>query len=520
MSFHRFLTPAQFKRSYGPSAAAVVAVETFLSRSGIRVEGVSSTNRLIRATAPVSVLEKAFGVTINDYNLNGSTVYSASANPSIPTALSSSVMAIMGLDNAVMLSPHLVSPVSTPVAHAAVVTPSPRIAPSGFSPQQIATAYNWPSLTDTTKATNSTIAILTAYSFEMTDLNLFWSTYGLPPHSVTQKPIEGLAATRALNDETTLDIERSSAMSPGSKILVYGIPVPALTYFAIAMDQIVGDGLAQVVSTSWGGPESTNGFELSNAEGVEDESFQQAVAQGMVIVAAAGDGGAADRTASKDVADFPASDPYVVAAGGTHLVLNNDNSIASESAWSDAGGADSILFAEPQYEINAGLTVDLNIADGVNGDCTADFTVFLPIDGCDGAASPDNTASRMSSDISMDADPATGYSLYYNGRWAVFGGTSFVAPEIAGLFAIAVTQNGGPLLPANLTLGGNTLIYCVGGGLNYATDFNDITSGANSPSLTGTFEAGVGWDHPTGWGSPKNAASLITDLIGCIPAPI
>ena len=108
---------------------------------------------------------------------------------------------------------------------------------------------------------------------------------------------------------------------------------------------------------------------------------------------------------------------------------------------------------------------------------------------------------RNTSDIGMDADPATGYSLYFGGGWdGTWGGTSFVAPELAGLFADQITMS------ASTRLGqANEAIYIDANNF-YKTDFHDITSGSN-----GAFSAGVGWDHPTGWGSP-DALELLTHI--------
>lgn len=492
-NYHQSLTPQQFTELYGPTRDQVSAVETFLTRNGVRVLDVSPNRTLVHATASTSVLERAFHVTINDYSDSEGGFFSASGNPSVPAALGPVVLSVLGLDNAVTLKEHTTAAVAAPAA-----STSPHLGPAGFSPQQIATAYGWPSLTDATKATGTTIAIATAYNYNINDVTHFWDQYGLPHHSVTLIPIDG--TTRRLNDETTLDIERSSAMSPGSTILVYSGSTPLFTTFVDVFNQIVTDNTADVISTSWGSPESGSATEAS-----EDQAFIQAVTQHMVILAAAGDNGASDGggPSHPDNADFPSSDPYVVAAGGTHLKLNNDNSINTETAWTGAGGADSVLFAEPAYQHASAGWVS-------NSSCVSDTTATFAVDGCVFTSTP--TASRQSSDMSMDADPQTGYALYYNGRWAVFGGTSFVAPELAGMFAIAVTQHGARLVNS---FGGPSLIFCAANGLNVAADFNDITVGTNGVNGNHKFDAGIGWDHPTGWGTPKNAASLITDIVGC-----
>ena len=93
-----------------------------------------------------------------------------------------------------------------------------------------------------------------------------------------------------------------------------------------------------------------------------------------------------------------------------------------------------------------------------------------------------------------------------------------MAPQLAGLFAILVNANGGTSADF-----GPQVVFCLA--QNHITmptafnDFNDITSGTNSPGahgLGGTFNAAAGWDHPTGWGSP-NAANFVTDAKASCP---
>ena len=498
-SYHQFLTPQQFTAAYGPSADQVAAVKQFLQQNGITVKDVSRNNVLIHASARTATLESAFGVTINNYKLDGRTFYAASTNPSIPANLGSLVVSVMGLDDAVQLVPH------------SIKSPTHKgggLGIGGFSPLQIQTAYGLWDLTDATQATSTDgvntvpvkIGIATAFSFRRADLTHFWTHYGLPDHTVVIHSIDGVS--RQLNGETTLDIERSGSMAPGAEIHVYEGSTPKFVTFVDVFDAIVNDNLVDVISTSWGSPEPDN----SNPTGVqfstlaaEDELFVQASTQGIPVFAAAGDNGAADGTANPDTADYPSSDPNVVAAGGTTLVLNPDNTIASESAWKGAGGADSILFAQPSYQ--SALTSNTSCIDDTETNGGLDSTT---------ACTAAGNASRQSSDMSMDADPATGYSIYFNGRWEVFGGTSFVAPELAGFFAVVTARYRTAAVALTARIGnGGSLIYNEAG--TNPSDFNDITDGSNG------FPAGAGWDHPTGWGTPHAGDTMANNIVNLLP---
>ncbi|HET8551679.1 MAG TPA: S53 family peptidase [Gammaproteobacteria bacterium] len=455
--YHHFLTPEEFTERFGPTQAQADAVAQFLARHGIEVKDVSANRLLVHARGQTSVIERALGIQINDYQYGRRVFFAPSANPTLPAAIAGHVQSVIGLTDAARLTPmHRTNPRKGPPGSGGGTT-----APSGYSPSQIATAYNWPSITQTANGAGATIAIATARTFKSSDISGFWSQYGLPSHTVETIPVDG--STHRTGVETTIDIERSSAMAPGANILVYVGADTYLTTFTDVYNQVVQDNRADVMTTSWGLDE---GETPAATMQTDDAIFQQAAAQGISLFAAAGDNGSSDATSDTNMADFPSSDPYVTAAGGTSLTLNSDNSIKSETAWSGTGGAESEVFAEPSWQT------------GTN----------VPQDG-----------NRQSSDIAMDADPQTGYSVLSGGKWSVYGGTSFVAPELAGLFAIKVSQTG--------TRQGNAnpLIYADAGS-NYSTDFFDVTSGSN-----GAFSAGSFWDHPTGWGTP-NATNLLLHL--------
>lgn len=502
-SYHKFLTPAQFMELYAPTGAQLATVEGFLTQHGIKVTGVLGANTRIHAQASVATLESAFGIAINNYSYQGQEFFSPSSDPVLPADVGSLVMAIMGMDNRVTMRSHMVE--------------SPRgigVGPTGLMPQQVAALYSWPDVTTSATGAGSTIAIATAFNYRDSDLNKFWSVSGVPATTanITRVPVDGV--TNTLNGETTLDVARSSAMAPGATLRVYECRNPQFQTFddefAQILDDIVNHSITiNVVSTSWGGPESNTPLADIGAEHQSIASFVSGF--GVVMLAAAGDDGSADRASGNDNADYPASDPEVVAAGGTTLTLSPGNGHRlAEIAWSGAGGADSAIFAVPGYQNGtdfASFTLH-------NGSCPSDLTTAPGATTDFGAAIGDvcNNAgndSRQSSDMALDADPATGYGLYYNGRWVEYGGTSFVAPELAGLFADIVQQH------ASGNIGnGNVLIYCAGTGNSsvFGTNpnaFIDIISGSN-----GKFTAATGWDHPTGWGVP--GVDFVANILGCI----
>ena len=115
---------------------------------------------------------------------------------------------------------------------------------------------------------------------------------------------------------------------------------------------------------------------------------------------------------------------------------------------------------------------------------------------------PGTTCSkRGTADIAADADPQTGIATYDTFQttadtadgWMVAGGTSLAAPLVAAMIVRsghAVAYSSAAPLYAN------------------AGAFWDITGGTNGMCGTALCDAGVGYDGPTGLGSPRSLASF------------
>jgi hypothetical protein len=107
-------------------------------------------------------------------------------------------------------------------------------------------------------------------------------------------------------------------------------------------------------------------------------------------------------------------------------------------------------------------------------------------------------------DVSADADPNTGYLIYWDRDWGAIGGTSAAAPLWAALIALSnasSTCNGTPIGFLNPDL-------YEAAAAAYASSFNDITSGNNDITGTdgGLFRAGLRYDMASGLGTPDGSA--------------
>jgi len=217
-------------------------------------------------------------------------------------------------------------------------------------------------------------------------------------------------------------------------------------------------------------------------------------AQHVTVIAGSGDNGGFSGADFGDAAvkevSLPASDPLVLAAGGT--TLNGNLSAAfyiSETVWNGqagfvltsgaSGGGFSHLYARPAYQ------------DGVPGISTM----------------------RGVPDVAGEADQESGWAFVFTGgskKWIMpASGTSASASLWGGLMALADQY-------AHHDLGFvNPAIYRIARGSSYHRAFHDITTGSNivntPPVGMGGYQAGPGWDPATGWGSPD--AQVLVPLL-------
>lgn len=321
--------------------------------------------------------------------------------------------------------------------------------PVGYTPAQIRNAYGVNNISDT--GAGETIAIVDAYGSPSmkSDLNAFSSKFGLPNANLTIAYPNGKPTKTdggwAL--ETSMDVEWAHAIAPNANILLIVAKTPSNTNLMNAINYATSHG-AQVVSNSWGGPES-------HRESNYDSYFNHS---GITYLASSGDNGSG--------VEWPASSPYVVSAGGTTLNIDSSGTYESETGWSGSGGGLSYYVSTPQYQKNVS-----NIVGNYRGN----------------------------PDISWVSDPNTGAAVYdttpykRQAGWFQVGGTSLSSPSLAGVVAL-IDQSLGHSLDSYDFL---TDLYSATS-TGYDTDYHDITSGSN-----GSYNAQSGYDLVTGIGTPK-----------------
>jgi hypothetical protein len=530
--YHHYLTPTQVADYFGASTTQISAVKAQLSADGLSVGSVAQDGMFISVSGTVAQAEHAFGVTIAGYRAAGRSFYANTSAPTLPVSVSGDVAQIVGLDDVGYAEP-LYSATGHLVPAGANVTAN--YAVNGCS--QISSAYagtkysngNGYYTADTLSSIygfNSkvnagddgagvTVAVFELESYDPAGVAQLDSCYGHNT-SVTEQKIDGgpkTGSNLAINvgGESALDIENIANLAPGVKIVDYAGPDYTGASDAQILDvysAIFNQDTAQVVSTSWGLCEPLTQLgdgTVSNMQSAENALFQQAAVQGQTVVAASGDQGSTDcygeagdgTDASVTSVDDPADQPFVTGVGGTTMsglgtptqaVWNNSNIVHTPATIIAGGGGVSTGFTLPSYQ---SATTG---APGYSANCS------------------NGSGCREVPDVSALADPYEGYVILEYAHsstvpageyFSIWGGTSGAAPVWAAAFAIADATTTCRL---NGDVGfANPSLYAAGGS---SSVFTDIFSGNNWVPQDGGanyYDAAVGYDLASGWGTPKVA---------------
>ncbi len=516
--YHHYLNAETFNALFAPLLSSEVAMVDYLRSQGLTVTATYPNHLMVDARGTVAQAEQAFQVQINDYqDALGLRFFANDVAPSLPTPLAAMVTSVTGLDNLAQYKrvppangqkkPALAT---KKTANLAITCPTPGAAtvPTSYTPSQIATAYDFNQLYGQGNlGEGQTVGLLEFDGYSPNDIALYASCFGGKNTAIQTIPIDGFNGVPGANvAEVELDMEMVLGLAPRLATLrVYEAANNSLAAYNDAWARILSDRTA-VVSTSWVFCEQGAG--IANELQQENIFFQTAAAQGQTILAASGDLGATGcynpRTGANTnlAVDDPASQPYVTGVGGTTLHINADGSYQAEQVWNDrtlkdgaSGGGVSQVWSMPSWQQGPGV------------------------------ANAYTTGYREVPDVSINADPETGYDVFCSvgacagGGWRVIGGTSAAAPVWAAMVALANEAS----LKANGYLLGflNPSLYGISHGLagtSYASAFHDIVpvQGAvnNNDYVgnSGSYPTASIYDLATGLGSFQ-AANLTQSLL-------
>jgi Pro-kumamolisin, activation domain/Bacterial Ig-like domain (group 3) len=559
-TFHQFLTPEEWNARFAPTPETEQSVVDWVTSQGFTVTNRFNHRLVVSVEAPVGVIEKALNITINRYQLQNKIYYSNDRDPLVPPQLSSVLSLIEGLNNIQRMRRAAKGPDQGPgpdyseglaLSNAATfqadgdpsklpsrepaanqIGPTPALGAAqqnwftgptftgnGVNPLAIMSeqAYNYEGLYNLGHCCNplnasshpatTSIAVLEPNAdFLDSDIQGFHQTFPYLAYDYNRWIIDGPVTcptgvtAPCPSGEATLDVEWAIATSndfgpaSGTAMIRVYEGGPGATWSDL-FGAILHNGDTRVLTTSYSCTELGLYIGLSCSQSSLlsfHNLFNQMVGEGWTLIAASGDRGATDNCSNTSVS-YPSSDPDFVSAGGSILSLNSDGVWEGEVAWSGStasgscshndggsGGGISVVFPTPPWQDFVGVTM------------------------------------RAVPDLALNMNNE---NVFFQGSLGPAGGTSIVAPAIAGFFAQA---NAYLLAIGNICgTGGNAACTPVGnpnailyeeGNPSVSTashyPYYDITQGCNSNDVTNAptphltyFCAGLGYDEVTGWGS-------------------
>lgn len=433
------MTAAQFAAAHSPTQAQAQTVAGFMTRMGFTNVQIAPNRMLVSGDAPAAVVKNAFGTSfVSVHTHDGRQAWANTTDARVPASLQDVVLSVIGLQNV-----HQAHTFAKPLQSGGV---SP-LAVTGHKPTEFASIYGGSGVPT---AAGVTVGIITQGKLTnvLNDLNSFTSQNGLP--TVTTQTVQTGGTSNDTSGDGEWDLDSQDIVGIGGgqvgKIIFYNIPTLANTNLTADINTVVSRNEAKIINVSLGECETSAQGDGSAA--AQDQSFQQADAQGQTFSISTGDSGADECGNGGTTPSWPAASQYVIAAAGTTLNAST-TTWSSETVWNGSGGSQSTFEPKPSWQ-----------------------TLW-------------SGPRRGVADIAYDADPNSGSKVIVDGSTEQIGGTSLAAPLFAGAWARMIAAKG-----TSLGFAG-PLIYQAP-----ASAFHDITSGNN-----GGETAGPGYDLASGRGS-------------------
>jgi subtilase family serine protease len=500
-NYHKWLTPSEFGAQFGASDQDVQLITGWLQSHGFQINRVSNGRNVIEFSGVEAQVEQAFHPQIHQYVLpNGQQHWANASDPQIPAALAPAVEGLVSLHNfprkpmLEILGKYNGRTGQLSRRNPQFTTNFQGTTVYAVGPADFGTIYNVQSLWNSgTDGTGQKIAIVAQTDINIQDVRDFRNMFGLPVNDPTityNGPNPGIVGDES---ESDIDVQWAGAIAPKAAV---NLVVSESTETAAGVDlsaiYIVDNNLAPVMSVSYGFCElgmGTAGNQFYN------NLWQQAAAQGITVVVASGDNGAAGCDFFNGNYPQPAqyglavsgfaSTPYNVAVGGTDFndpfnpqtywnptntspTLESAKGYIPEVPWNDSCTnpvLSQVGFSsnaetrcnDPQL-INDGLIWTVGGSGGVSN-CTVNSQHLGSCSG--GYAKPSwqvgtlNDGKRDLPDVSFFASNGFMGNFYiycqadaYGGcttyNFGAAGGTSFGAPIFAAVMALVNQQQQTP----------------------------------------------------------------------------
>jgi len=463
-SYHHFLTPAQFRSTFGATPDTVARATSALKTSGLAVTKVESQFLHVRGTT--AAVERAFGTQLGvARESSGRTMLAAKTRVTVPASLASLGASVSGFGYHIQPQPQFKK------------IPSNRYSPfGGYWFTDLKQAYDYPSY-GVANGHGVTVATVGLSDFSSADANLYFGHEKLGPGGLAPAPtidhvlLPGAAPfdpNSGISDEADLDVQQVGGSAPGAH--VYGVAVGGPGEpFLQAYSFIDEYNFADIVSTSYGECELYYTAAYNSGTSYTDilksyhDVFRQGNSEGITFIFSSGD--------SSGLGCFPTAyfgpgtgkvynpiqgagiwvdDPNVTGVGGTNLKTTyipggKNSKYVSENEIGDriltpidfygtgnaivrglwgSGDGTSVIFGKPDYQnlVNTGYS------------SRRDPDVSMHMGGC----------PYYGPNVVVECSPnRDSYDIAAIGG-AFYGliGTSASAPEFAGLLAVKESVTG------------------------------------------------------------------------------
>jgi subtilase family serine protease len=574
-SYHKWVAASDL-RAYGPDAADVAKVVTWLQSHGITVNGVAKSGMSIDISAPASRLGQAFHTTLHTVQLPNGEIHIANMTDlAIPAALAP-VLRGATLSN-FFPKPNFTKRSPQYTFHDEGVTFY------AVTPPDFATIYN---LTPLLTGNNLFGAVITGAGVKIAvveqtlilhkDWEKFRKTFGLSSYASKlsfEQPgaCENPGYSPGDETEAAIDAEYASGAAPGADIIEAACAGGTLGFgVETSLQGLVESGTnASVLSISYGGAEQGDGLTfLAGWENLVEEG----AAEGLSIFVSSGDSAAA--AGEEDLTDGLgvnglSTTPYNTAVGGTDfqdtalkqnkLYWTKKNSATGDSALSyipeipwDNSCSSSVIasylhFSDAIASCNSTKTIKGPPYEQPNIGGTGGQSLIYAKPSWQNAPGVPNDGVRDQPDVSLFASngswnhfylicmsdvPNGGAPCDYHNKTDIldqaYGGTSISAPGFAGIFALAVEilgkqGNAAPQLYQLAAAQFNSPVLsqqcrsALGNGINTkACVFNDLTVGDNAAVCeSGTVDCYANSESVNGFGVMRSAS--YSDSIDAFP---
>lgn len=507
--YQHYLSPEQIAQQFAESDAQLNTVKSWLTGHGYTILGLDSLRTSLTVQASVSAINQSLGIEMQTFTAFNRTFFMPKGTPTLSGDVAGLVQSVVGLNNFALpvFKPPFGGTLAAKMAQGGANC-SGYGAHLNLTRDRLAAVYQNKTLYQQGyQGQKMTIGVAEFDEpYDPQDIAHYTNCAGLATPQIQNIQVDGPTAQGAGEGEAALDLELIAGLAPQAHILDYqaGTNDGAISFAQALVDvfnRVAADRKVQVLSVSYG--TGDNSFSQSEQAAV-NRSLRNLAAEGISVFISSGDCGAySQRVQHLAMVSFPASAPYAISVGGTHLQVTTSSARSSEDVWRDDDGAPTCQnewgsgggvsqnpdFKRPSWQVGPGTN---NQYDGASrAVVTSNLTPVTAPNGL-----------RQVPDVAAAAFP--NISIYYQGSWYAFGGTSAAAP-IWAAGALLVDQ--GLMAHSKSLLGGVPTFYALANHPGTFHPYTDITQGDNL-----FYPATRGWDYSTGWGAPNFSDILQLEL--------